>query len=139
MLDERPVRAEKEQADVVESDGAISVVAVVLQPVDGETFELLPVQVLCRKRVGVPVGCDGYKNEGLSVLRHDAHGRVDVVCPGFASDCLETIEEINDEARRAFEESAANGRFEYIEALNDCDDAVALYARLTLEALGRKA
>ncbi|HJD07968.1 MAG TPA: ferrochelatase [Candidatus Sutterella merdavium] len=65
--------------------------------------------------------------------------RVDVVCPGFASDCLETIEEIDDEARRAYEESAENGRFEYIPALNDCDDAVALYARLALEALGRKA
>ena len=65
--------------------------------------------------------------------------RVDVVCPGFASDCLETIEEINDEARRAYEESVGEGRFEYIPALNACDDAVALYARLTLEALGRKA
>ena len=88
MLDERPVRAEKEQADVVESDGAISVVAVVLQPVDGETFELLSVQVLCRKRVGVPACCDGYENEGLFVLRHDAHGRGDVVCPGLLDDLV---------------------------------------------------
>jgi hypothetical protein len=37
----------------------------------------------------------------------DRHGkaglkRVDVVCPGFTSDCLETLEEINMEARQAF-------------------------------------
>lgn len=43
---------------------------------------------------------------------------VDVVCPGFAVDCLETLEEIATAGRRAFE--AAGGRdFRYVPALND--------------------
>ena len=43
---------------------------------------------------------------------------VDVVCPGFAVDCLETLEEIAQEARDAF--LAAGGtRFSYIPCLND--------------------
>ena len=44
--------------------------------------------------------------------------RVDVVCPGFTADCLETLEEIGMEVRHAF--LAAGGRtFHYIPCLND--------------------
>jgi ferrochelatase len=44
--------------------------------------------------------------------------RVDVICPGFVSDCLETLEEIALEARAAF--LAAGGKaFHYIPCLND--------------------
>ena len=42
---------------------------------------------------------------------------VSVVCPGFAVDCLETLEEINVENRAAFL-SAGGARFEYVPALN---------------------
>jgi ferrochelatase len=44
--------------------------------------------------------------------------RIDVMCPGFTSDCLETLEEINMEVRRDFE---ANGgqEYHYIPCLND--------------------
>jgi ferrochelatase len=37
--------------------------------------------------------------------------RVDVVCPGFTSDCLETLEEINMEVREAFLHAAAARSF----------------------------
>lgn len=48
-------------------------------------------------------------------------GSVDVICPGFSIDCLETLEEIDQELRQTFLE--AGGReFHYIDALND-DDA----------------
>jgi ferrochelatase len=42
---------------------------------------------------------------------------VTVVCPGFAVDCLETLEEIDIENRGTFR-SAGGGRFEYVPALN---------------------
>ena len=48
---------------------------------------------------------------------------VDVVCPGFSADCLETIEEIDEENREYFEE-AGGGRYRYIPALNDRDDHI---------------
>jgi ferrochelatase len=44
--------------------------------------------------------------------------RVDVVCPGFVADCLETLEEIALEARQLFQR-AGGGAFHYIPALND--------------------
>jgi ferrochelatase len=44
--------------------------------------------------------------------------RVDIVCPGFTSDCLETLEEIAQEVRQAF--MLAGGKeFHYIACLND--------------------
>lgn len=68
--------------------------------------------------------------------------RVDVVCPGFAFDCLETIEEINHELREVYRdnfkpagEGAAEGVFHYIEALNASDKAVDAYESLIREQL----
>lgn len=49
--------------------------------------------------------------------------KVDVMCPGFAADCLETIEEINEENREIFQE-AGGGEFHYIPALNDGQDHI---------------
>ena len=43
---------------------------------------------------------------------------VDVICPGFVADCLETLEEISIEARRSFLD-AGGQEFRYIPALND--------------------
>ncbi|MCG2592818.1 ferrochelatase [Ramlibacter sp. XY19] len=50
--------------------------------------------------------------------------RVDVVCPGFTSDCLETLEEIAQEGREAFLE-AGGKEFHYIPCLNDETDWIA--------------
>ncbi|MHB8745381.1 MAG: ferrochelatase [Gammaproteobacteria bacterium] len=44
--------------------------------------------------------------------------RVDVVCPGFSADCLETLEEINQQNRAIFL-AAGGGAYHYIPALND--------------------
>ncbi|WP_090206022.1 ferrochelatase [Ectothiorhodospira magna] len=46
---------------------------------------------------------------------------LDVVCPGFSADCLETLEEIADESREAFIE-AGGERFSYIPSLNARQD-----------------
>jgi len=43
---------------------------------------------------------------------------VDVACPGFVADCLETLEEISQEARHAFIEAGGQD-FRYIPCLND--------------------
>lgn len=50
--------------------------------------------------------------------------RVDVVCPGFTSDCLETLEEIAQEAKQAFL-TAGGQEFHYIPCLNDSPDWIA--------------
>jgi ferrochelatase len=53
---------------------------------------------------------------------------VDVICPGFAVDCLETLEEIGVEAAAAF--ARAGGTLRYIPALNDGPGHVAALAAL---------
>jgi ferrochelatase len=45
-------------------------------------------------------------------------GDVDVICPGFATDCLETLEEIAVSGREVFESAGGRG-YRYIPALND--------------------
>lgn len=58
--------------------------------------------------------------------------RIDVICPGFAADCLETIEEINDELRHTYlnalpESDRKENAFHYIPAMNSSSEAIDLY------------
>ena len=58
-----------------------------------------------------------YTDHTLKALPGQGVKSVQVVCPGFSSDCLETIEEIGEENREYFIESGGE-RYEYIEAMN---------------------
>lgn len=58
-----------------------------------------------------------YTDETLRELAGDGVRSVQVVCPGFSADCLETIEEIGEENRDYFLE-AGGTRYEYIPCLN---------------------
>ncbi|GGF86603.1 ferrochelatase [Alteromonas lipolytica] len=58
-----------------------------------------------------------YTDETLKALPAEGVKSVQVVCPGFSADCLETIEEIGEENRDYFME-AGGERYEYIPALN---------------------
>ena len=50
--------------------------------------------------------------------------RVDIICPGFVADCLETLEEIAIECRHVFL-TAGGKTFHYIPCLNDSPDWIA--------------
>lgn len=58
----------------------------------------------------------------------------DVICPGFACDCLETLEEINITYREAYEE-AGKGKLRYIPCLNERSDHVDALAQLARQHL----
>jgi protoporphyrin/coproporphyrin ferrochelatase len=60
---------------------------------------------------------------------------LDVVCPGFSADCLETLEEIDGQNRGFFEE-AGGERFRYIAALNDRPDHARALAGVVERHLG---
>jgi ferrochelatase len=60
--------------------------------------------------------------------------RVDVLCPGFTSDCLETLEEINMEAREAFL-NAGGKVFHYIPCLNDDPEWITALCNVTQQHL----
>ena len=57
--------------------------------------------------------------------------RVTVVCPGFATDCLETLEEINMQNREAFLSNGGEA-FDYAPCLNSSEPHVALYEQIVL-------
>jgi ferrochelatase len=74
--------------------------------------------VTFQSRFGKAKWLEPYTEPTLRALAKRGTARVDVVCPGFTSDCLETLEEIAMEARDAF--LAAGGKaFHYIPCLND--------------------
>ncbi len=61
---------------------------------------------------------------------------VDVICPGFASDCLETLEEINIECRTAFLEKGGQ-TFHYIPCLNEEDIWIRTLVQFVQTELGK--
>jgi ferrochelatase len=60
--------------------------------------------------------------------------RVDVICPGFSSDCLETLEEIAMEGKHIFQ-SAGGGEYNYIPALNENEPWIHAMTTIALENL----
>jgi ferrochelatase len=65
-----------------------------------------------------------YTDKTLQAMARSGIRKVDVICPGFAADCLETLEEIEVENRTLFLE-AGGVQFRYIPALNDRPDHIA--------------
>jgi ferrochelatase len=60
--------------------------------------------------------------------------RIDVICPGFSSDCLETLEEIAMEGKHIFQ-SNGGGEYHYIPALNENDAWIHAMTTIALENL----
>jgi ferrochelatase len=74
--------------------------------------------VAFQSRFGKAKWLEPYTEPTLRELARRGTARVDVVCPGFTGDCLETLEEIAMEGRQAF--LASGGKdFHYIPCLND--------------------
>ena len=76
------------------------------------------VKVTFQSRFGRAKWLEPYTEPTLVALAKAGTKRVDVLCPGFTSDCLETLEEINMEVRHAFLEAGGES-FHYIPCLND--------------------
>ena len=84
-------------------------------------------QLTFQSRFGKAKWLEPYTEPTLVALARQGVERVDVVCPGFTSDCLETLEEISQEARETFIH-AGGKEFHYIPCLNDSDAWIAALA-----------
>lgn len=78
-------------------------------------------EVSFQSRFGPAEWLKPYTDKRMEALPGEGIKSLDVVCPGFSTDCLETIEEIGEENREYFEE-AGGETFHYIPCLNDRDD-----------------
>ena len=73
-----------------------------------------------------------YTDEVLCSLPYQGIKNVQVICPGFASDCLETIEEICDENKSYFM-SAGGHSYEYIPSLNVRKDHIECLTQMIIK------
>jgi ferrochelatase len=88
-----------------------------------------------QSRFGKAKWLEPYTEPTLQALAERGVGRVDVVCPGFTSDCLETIEEIGMEGKEAF--LMAGGReYHAIACLNDHPAWIAALADIAQQHMG---
>ena len=96
--------------------------------------------VTFQSRFGAQEWLQPYTDKTLERLGREGVGRVDVICPGFTSDCLETLEEIAMEGKHAFLEAGGKD-FHYIPTTNDLPPwmtALAIIAIENLQALEGK-
>ncbi len=75
-----------------------------------------------------------YTTATLLELGKQKTRRVDVVCPGFVGDCLETLEEIAMEGREDFQH-AGGGEYHYIPCVNDRSDWIHALSDLVMDNL----
>lgn len=88
-----------------------------------------------QSRVGREEWIRPYTDDIIRNLGKQGIKRLDVVCPGFAVDCLETLEEIEMQNAELFAQSGG-GELHYIPALNARDDHVAFLSRTIERTVG---
>ncbi|WP_221799142.1 ferrochelatase [Oceanobacter mangrovi] len=97
-------------------------------------LELEDDQWICsfQSRFGKEEWVKPYTDMTLQQWGKEAAGRVDIISPAFAADCLETLEELAVENRATYLE-AGGSDYHYIGCLNDRPDHIDLLVRLVLD------
>lgn len=88
--------------------------------------------VTFQSRFGAARWLQPYTQPSLVDLARQGIRRADVICPGFVSDCLETLEEITIEAKHAFL-GAGGGEFHALPCMNESPEWIGALARIILE------
>ncbi len=91
-------------------------------------------QISFQSRLGRAEWLQPYTSATLRAWGAEKLSGVDVICPAFAADCLETLEEIAVENRLIFQ-AAGGGEFSYIPCLNDSDAHVEMLVDILREHL----
>ena len=89
-------------------------------------------QLVFQSRFGREEWLQPYCSQSLAELGSAGSHSVDIVCPGFSADCLETLEEIERENRQIYTD-AGGGVYRYIPALNTRDDHMQLLESLVVQ------
>ena len=94
-----------------------------------EKFNQTKIITTFQSRFGPEEWLQPYTDKTLEKLPKEGIKKVLVISPGFASDCVETLEEISIQGRNIFEK-AGGEKFGFIPCLNDNDDHIALLKNL---------
>ena len=90
--------------------------------------------VAFQSRFGKQEWLQPYLTSTLEELGKAKTARIDVICPGFSADCLETLEEIAMEGKEIFTH-AGGGEYHYIPALNENEAWINAMTQIALENL----
>jgi ferrochelatase len=90
-----------------------------------------------QSRVGKEPWLQPYTDKTLEALGEQGVKKIQVVCPGFAVDCLETLEEIAMQNCELFEEAGGES-LEYIPALNDSERHADVLIKLLGDWIGQE-
>ena len=94
-----------------------------------EEFNDIPIETTFQSRFGPRKWLTPYTDKMLESLPEKGKKNILMICPGFSSDCLETLEEINIQGRESFVKSGGQN-FDYIPCLNDNNDHIELLETL---------
>jgi len=99
-----------------------------------EKFKDVEVRTTFQSRFGPDEWLQPYTDKTLEKLPDEGKKNILVMCPGFASDCVETLEEIAIQGKESFLKSGGNN-FEVIPCLNDNQDHIDLLKHLVSKNL----
>ena len=94
-----------------------------------EKFNKIPVITTFQSRFGPQEWLQPYTDKTFEKLPSEGKKNILVICPGFSSDCVETLEEILIQGKESFIE-AGGENFDLIPCLNDNDDHIKLLQNL---------
>ena len=99
-----------------------------------EKFNKVQIQTTFQSRFGPQEWLTPYTDKTLEKLPGEGIKNLLIICPGFASDCVETLEEINIQGRESFIEKGGKN-FDLIPCLNDNSKHINLFEKLVSKYL----
>jgi ferrochelatase len=94
-----------------------------------EKFSDIELETTFQSRFGPQAWLSPYTDKTLESLPKKGIKKLLVICPGFASDCVETLEEINIQGRNSFIKNGGE-KFDLIPCLNDNKDHINLFKEI---------
>ncbi len=99
-----------------------------------EKFKDINLITTFQSRFGPDAWLQPYTDKTLEKLPKEGKKNVLVICPGFSSDCVETLEEISIQGRDSFL-GAGGKNFDIVPCLNDSEDHINLLEKLAKDAI----
>ena len=99
-----------------------------------EKFKTIEIKTTFQSRFGPQAWLKPYTDKTLETLPKDGIKNILVICPGFSSDCVETLEEISIQGKESFLKSGGKN-FDVVPCLNDNEDHINLLEKLTKKVL----
>ena len=94
-----------------------------------EKFDEISIKTTFQSRFGPQEWLKPYTDKTFEELPKEGKKNILVICPGFSSDCVETLEEISIQGKESFMSNGGNN-FDVVPCLNDGDDHINLLEHL---------